>query len=265
MLKLDLDYITQILYDLRERMKFNLKTKGLFRPTWLFLCGACFLAFIAFFVAYYLYDTHGLSITALEYARSYYVKALYFVMPLLIGAAMIFTTDRFGVKAGLIKCASLPTALLFYTLPYYYIYYVFVTLDSLDALLFAILGSLLDCLVFYLEGALLCFIATYAAKRISQGRSRAFAITSDPFDFSSTFTVAVFIGVSFKAFITLIFMVVDTVGYLVEYSGTYRVSEITAMVLDYLFLLVMLVLSHLLVFAVKNRIQKRYERLYGND
>lgn len=242
-----------------------MKKVSIFRGLVWSLVGIFSLAFILYSVNLELW-LNDKSVGVLTSIESYLVTILYFVIPAAIGGAMISSVGALGLKGGLIRCLPLPLPLLIYAVPYYYIYsLLYLTQDSGRALLYACLIGLLECLVFYLEGALFFLISGAASGAIAKRRGDQARAELSAFDFSSPLTVGVFIAISIKALVMATLTIVDTVSYLIEYRGTYLVGEIVAIILDFVLIIAELVFAHCLLCFVARRVAKNYGKANQNE
>lgn len=197
------------------------------------------------------------SLPILTSIEAYLVTALYFVIPAIIGGAIIASVRARGLKIGLLHTLPLSLPHLVYAIPYYYIYSLaWLTQESGRALIYALLIGLLECLVFYLEGAVFFFISN----AIARGERELDVKNASASDFSNRLTAGVFIAIALKALVMLAFTLVDTIKYLIEYRGTYLVGEIVAITLDFALVIGELILSHFLLMLVMKKTAKSWEK-----
>ena len=226
-------------------------------PVWS-LVGIFSLAFILYSVNLELW-LNDKSVAVLTSIESYLVTILYFVIPAAIGGAISSSVGALGLKDGLIRCLPLPLPLLIYAIPYYYIYsLLYLTQDSGRALLYAVLIGLLECVVFYLEGVVFFLISGSISGAIARRRGIKGSSELSASDFSAPFTVGVFLAISIKAAVMITLTLIDTVGYLIEYRGTYLVGEIVAIILDFALIIAELIIAHYLLFFVAKRVARNY-------
>ena len=218
------------------------------------------LAFILYSVNLELW-LNDKSVAVLTSIESYLVTVLYFAIPAALGGAIASSVGALGLKAGLIRTLPLPLPLLIYAIPYYYIYsLLYLTQDSGRALLYALLIGLLECVVFYLEGALFFLISGSVSGAIARKRGIKGSSKLSASDFSDPFTVGVFIAISLKAVVMMTLTLIDTVSYLIEYRGTYLVGEIAAIILDFALIIAELMISHYLLFFVAKRVARNFDK-----
>ncbi len=237
-----------------------MEKKGNIRRTlWIFIA-AYAIAFILFYIAYLIYDYRRESITALEYIRYFYLEIIKFSLPLLAGGVLLGVGTYMGTSYVMKRGWVLSISSVIFSIPYYYLYYFAMTIDTAEAILFGLINTVFDCAVFHLQAFLVYFLARWLI-RIFAKKRKGDDITAEicehsPLDISRPMTKAFILIVTFKFVISFIIETIRTVGYLNEYSGTYRVEEILYLVASYLFLVAELLITHFLALSLKNRIIK---------
>ena len=220
------------------------------------------VAFAFYYAAVAVYDLLRISLPWLEYTRYYYVEATKFILPTLAGVLMIAAGRCLGTKYALTRGWVLSVPLVIYAIPSYYIYYLSSTFDSLEAIVFALLNTLFDCAVFYLQAVVTYFLVRFIM-RLHAKRARGADLSKlideyAPYDLSRSFSLALFITVAIRFLVLLVIEIVETVGYIGEYSGNYRVEEIIYMALSYVFLLCELLFTQWFSLFIKDRAIKNF-------
>ena len=236
-----------------------MKKTGILRGVVFSFVGVFSLAFVLYCINLELW-LNNKSVAVLTSIESYLVTILYFVIPAAIGGAIISSAKAVGVKAGLIRCLPISLPLLIYAIPYYYIYSLLqLTQDSVRALIYAVLFGLLECLVFYLEGVAFFYIANAICDAVSKRRGVQSVMDISASDFSNPFTVGAFAALSIKAFVMAVLTSIDTIGYLIEYRGTYLIGEIVTIVLDFVLIISELLLAHFILVFIMKWVGKNYD------
>ena len=241
------------------RIAKKLKKKGIIKRS-VFIFVIAYTAALLLFYFAYLLDGEGIKIEIYDYVRSFYTEAIRFIMPMLAGAVLIASHEKHGrayaLKHGIFL--SLPTAI--FSLPYYYLYYFYMTFDSLDALLYDLINTVFDCAVFYGQAVAALFLIRWLtlvfARRSGRSDFSELVLENAKLDLYTPVTLAVFTVSAIKFVILLLLELVNTINYLIEYSGTYRDDEITYIVFYYVFLIIEMLAAHLLTLSLKDKLLK---------
>ena len=221
------------------------------------------IAFALFYSAWIISDTLNIAIPALEYLRYYFLEAVNFTAPTLAGILTVAAGRLLGRKYALTRSWALALPLLIYAIPSYYLYYLSTTYDSLEAIVFALVNTLFDCAMFYLETLVTYFLVIWLT-RLHAKRARG-EDTSDlvdeyaPFDISSSISFATFVTVAIRFLVLLAIEIIGTVEYILEYSNSYRVEEIIVMSLSYVFLLAELLFTQWFSLYIKDKAIKNFK------
>ena len=220
------------------------------------------VAFALYYAAVVVYDLTNVTLEWLEYSRFFYLEAVKFILPTLAGVLMIAAGRCLGTKYALTRGWVLSVPLVIYAIPSYYLYYLSTTYDSLEAIVFALINTVFDCAVLYLQTVATYFLVRFII-RLHAKRARG-ADLSDlideyaPYDLSRSFSLALFITVAIRFLVLLVIEIVETVGYIGEYSGNYRIEEIIYMALSYIFLLGELLFAQWFSLFIKDRAIKNF-------
>lgn len=243
-----------------ERISRALKEKGLFKRPFLYLFAAYAIAFALFYVDYLLQDSLRIEFIPLEYFRYFYFNALSFAAPILAGAVLIGVGLAEGRSFALKKSWTLPLCILIYTIPYYYLYYFYITVDSIEAIVFGLINTVFDCAVFYLQSIIMFFALPRLTRAIAKKpvvEGDAALRESRPMDLSSPVSLAAFILIGIKFLVMLALEIVSTVEYLADFSGSYKIDEIVYILVSYVILLAELIATQYFIFFAKNRIEQK--------
>lgn len=236
----------------------HLKTKGIYG--WLTL--AFGLTNAAVFVLYYLFN-HISAISSAQwsvyiavYIVPFIASGLELLMPLVGAAVLLITRAFYGTKYTLLRAIPLSVMRIFYLLPYYYLYFVFDGYSSIEALLFGLLSSIPEIAVQYaLMLALFVIMRVLSQRRLGEGEALCQSLSSDGiFRLEAAGCFALF-GASLCAFAYLFVReCIDTVSFLIEYSGSYTVAEIIFITVSFLLDFALLFLYHICLRLVCRRI-----------
>ena len=207
------------------------------------------LALLVAFLIYYLpllYDT-GAAITYISY---FTVQLINTALPLVSAAVLILKASDSSTKK--IFKSALPFSLvrLPYLLPYYYCRFVVDYYDSLEAICLSAIYSLLLMLVFYIEVA----VYTIIIRKVLKKSDEAPILNAHPFDLDAPVTYSIAICAIIGFFIDLSFEIYDTVYYFIDYSGTYKLTEILYIILCFVLILVFAIVSHTVACFIKNKL-----------
>lgn len=191
------------------------------------------------------------------YASDLLQTAFGVLMPT-VGAAILFALSRrIRLRKLWLPALLLSAGRLFFSLPYYYLYYFGLGYDTPDSLLLSALGSLLAIALGFAETMALFFLA----KAVLKLRAKSFAVQSTPdlrpFDLSAPEALALLCASLPLCLYTLIGEIVRAVGYLSDYAGGYRVGEILYMTFCFLFDVGLFLLAPVCAAAVKRGIDRK--------
>lgn len=202
--------------------------------------------------------------------RYYFSEIWSFIMPaaaallVIIAYAMISTGE--AIKVGVMAALS---RVGFYLL-YYYMMYITEGFDSVESILLSVPTSLGSSLVTFIELSAFALIALLVLNRgaVAAGTTlREYVadglIIHDLFDVGVPSTLAIGV-ISLSAFgLRLIFTIINTVIFFVENGKSYTTPEILELLFSYLFALILLIITHLILSFIKRGIIK--SRAYTED
>ncbi len=214
------------------------------------------------FVLFYL-TTYVWGLEALIYVNgiiSQFVSASY---PLLV--AVILTVFEARERKSPAFLIAIPYALTYilYTAPQSYLEGFYSGYSTGDAVVYALISSLIYVTAVYLEIILLFLFITFAIKRLSGvKRAESYSLLGEinenkPFDFSRPVTVALFGASGIRFVYNLFIELIDTVRFLISYAHSFTFTEALYMILSYVSILLTLVLSYLLAFRFKQHLTEK--------
>jgi hypothetical protein len=237
-------------------MKLN--TKGLYLRLFSVFSVCEILLFLAFYLNNFIFEYTPV-IDTLEYIRRFVDDLIHFAIPC-VSAVTVHINYKIGARSDVFAgTAYLTLSRLFYTVPYYYLYHIYVGYDSIESIIASLTVSVIICAVTYLWILLLMLIAnislSFKCKRC--GTDQASALSEIEFidlNAPATFSCAAVVFVAFAAELTE--EIINTVIYLIDYSGTYRTSEIIYIAFCFVFLAVKLLCTHILAVLTRKIIFK---------
>lgn len=233
----------------------KLYSKNLYTKASLLLLLGYFVTFLSFYLANVLfYDT-----AVFSYLWYFVQKATFLLLPL-ISALLILTEYAYsGMKRALIALIPLSATKIMYSLPYYYLNFVYDPFyDSLDALLLALLRSFLEIIALYAFTLAVFFLMKFILDLASKKQEPHAALLSRPttLNFSDPVSLTFMVSslLAFLYFFTV--EIVDTVSVISRYSARLTGGEIVYMIFSYVFDVLLLALHYFALAYIKNYIVK---------
>ncbi len=214
----------------------------------------CFsVAILSFaeFLLYYIPNGFFYENTPLLYAASYLINFLEaLLVPL--SAMIIFLSKKTSIKSKILPCILISLLRVFYSVPYYYIYYVSDVFNSIEAILLAFLVSIFFLSFFFLQTFICILIMNYTEKR--SGGETCEREKTKLFDLENHLNFGIALSILFVFVIFFIREAIATVEYLTENASSYRSEEILTIVLSFLVLFVFSFIHYVITVKVKNKI-----------
>ena len=195
---------------------------------------------------------------------SYYVsKSVEFIAPPVIAAITFLVFADGGIKKAFTASLAISSARFFYSLPYYYLIFIYkYRYDSIESLCLSLGASLLIILLTSV-GALICVgAAIWVLKKSGVTAPDQIAdIAKDRVstDFLNKACMPITVFVLMRTAFSLVLEIIDTVLFFIEYGADYTAAEIITMLVNYVLILILLVASYLVCMAIKNAIVNRGE------
>ena len=228
---------------------FNPRLKHAFSITAACIALFSFVQFLLFYVPFgFFYESRWLLILSSHLTN--FFEAFFPV----VAALIIFLTRENALKNKIVPCILISLTRLFYSVPYYYIYYVSDVFNSIEAIILAFLVSVLYISFFFLQTFICIFIINYIEKRAKkEACDREFAKL---FNVDDHINFGIALSVIFVFVIFFIREAVSTVRYLIDNSGSYRTQEIVTIVFSYLLLFIFSFIHYIIAAFIKNRLLK---------
>ncbi len=226
------------------------------KPTYIFFAvtaGVNIFRFLLYYISTYVTESE-----AMIYISSYFSEISYMLLPLITSAFALCTYKERGFGKAMLVAIPFSITEFLYLFPYRTFELAYQGYEITVTLLFAILIALITIILNYLKALFLLFIIIFLTRIFAKRNSKAKSNFKESFsgggafDFSPPETKGIF-GASLTVFIFAITSeIIDTVSFLINYSGTYRTSEILYMLFRYIFIFAMLIISHALAYYVKS-------------
>ena len=234
----------------------NLKNK----LTYIFLAvaaGVNILRFLLYYISTYITES-----AAMIYISSYFSEITYMLFPLITAAFIHSTYKKHSFGKAMLLAIPFSLAEILYLFPYRAFELAYDGYEITVTLLFAILIALITVILNYAKALFILFIIIFLPRIFAKQKGKTkFHVKGElsdggAFDFSNPEAKGIF-GASLTVFIfAVISEIIDTVGFLLNYSGTYRASEILYILFRYIFILAMLIISHATAYYAKKQTEK---------
>ena len=211
-------------------------------------------AYLVSFLLYYL-SSYVIGASFLNYFTYFYQDTVTSLFTLIALSLILVKFSEKGCKAALIaeiKYALIP---MIYSLPYYAFRFAYLEYEIGAVILLSVGISLLYSITVYAIVALLLFIYNFAVKKLTRKKEKGARNSNvectennslSAFDFSIPHSVGIACAAGVVFVYNLIYEIIDTVGFLTSYSGTYTFGEIIYIMARYLFILFIFLISQYL-------------------
>lgn len=241
-------------------MKYE--TKKLVSRSFLIYAAVNVIAYIFAHVAYlFANDVIGIFF---EYLSFYLSKSVEFLAPPVLATLAFLIYSKSGVRDSVIFAFSVASARIIYSLPYYYIIFIYnYGYDSVESIIISLGASILVVLA-TVVGIIISVLAYYLLLKISCKRAGKDLedeikrpISQAPItDFLAGANLPVLTFAIVRFAFSLMLELVDTVTFLIEYHSDYRPSEIITILVNFTLLFILLVASYLIAAAIKNKLMQ---------
>ena len=222
------------------------------------------------------------------YASSMITDFVEFVMPIPF-AVLLYFTSRNSLSTLVQRTIYFALPKIVYILPYYYLYALSYGYDSVEGLLISLAVTAGGVIISALHVLLLYFVIGFAARRIAALKMRAtlphnydkkplgaieaefhdeiekdmdeYVYKRGVFDVSSPIIGGIFAASAVEFIYSLAVEIANTISYLVEYVGDYRLDEVIYIVLCFIMILIELFAAHALGYLTKIFITEKYKNL----
>ena len=233
----------------------KLYSKNLFTKASLLLVLGYFLTFLSFYFANVLFADKAF----FAYLWYFIQKATFLLFPLIAALLALIADAYIGLKKVFAVLIPLSLPKLIYSLPYYYLYFVYDPFyDSIDALLYSLIQSTIECIFTYAFTLIVFFVMRFILDSISKKNEPRSALLTKKtaLDFGDSVSVTFMITSLLSFLYFFIVEIVDTVSVISKYSGRLRGGEIVYMVFSYVFDVLLLAGFYFILASIKNYIVK---------
>ncbi len=191
----------------------------------------------------------------LGYIGHFASKFINSAMPVVSAAILTLTTYGSGFSKKLIWAIPLALAKIGYLLPY-----AFMIFSAQYEVYFATVISVIYTLVFMIlylaEITVYSLIICAFINRGFKNQKIKPTPVAPMLDLDAPVTLGVLFATLSRFVVDIILEIIDTIEYLVQYAGTYRLGEIIYMIFSYIAILLFAIATHFVACAVKNALAK---------
>ena len=207
------------------------------------------------FLIYYIIQLFFWDSDVAAYISHFSGRFFEFAIPIFAAALMLVKMPK-GKKMLLYAlCLALPR--LIYSLPYYYLRYVYDVYDSKEAIVLSLITNIAVILLLMLKTLLLYAVIRLLMKRAGTDEPK---FPLSPFDFDSPVVFGIMISALIPFVIELALEVYSTVSFFIEKGAKYRTDDIIFYCGSFVFLIASLILSHTLACLITNLIKRKSEK-----
>ena len=184
---------------------------------------------------------------AFEYISYYTTLALDFLAIPMLATVMLVLRARESAGRAFVHMILISTARIFYTLPYYYVAFIYnYRYDSLESILFSLVASVAIILISALVSIIYLAIAVHFLVRKAK-KNKSVNIPT-VYDVVKTPTTSDFLSTSG--------LPLTVFSFFIEYRLSYTAGEIVTILLNYVLLFLLLIAAYNLCARLKNRLAK---------
>lgn len=201
---------------------------------------------------------------AFEYISYYTTLALDFLAIPMLATVMLVLRARESAGRAFLHMIFISTARIFYTLPYYYVAFIYnYRYDSLESILLSLVASVAVILISALVSIIYLAIAVhFLVRKAKKNKSVNIPTVYDVVKMPTTSDFLSTSGLPLTVFSLLSFglhgvkELIDTVSFFIEYRLSYTAGEIVTILLNYVLLFLLLIAAYNLCARLKNRLAK---------
>ena len=231
-------------------MKLN--NRNLYTRASLILLLVHFATFLIMYLAEFIFKSGFF--TVLWY---YVQKTTFLLIPLVSGLLTLIADAFLGTRAALLRLIPLSLAKLIYSIPFYYLQFVYDTFyDSVDAILLSLLQSLIESIVLYIFSLIIFIMMKCFLWILNDGRSNRELLAKDTvLDFHDPVSATFMICTALCFVYWLVDEIITTVSTISSYA-TLTAGEIIYMLVSYVIDIALLALYYVALSRIKNAIIK---------
>ena len=216
----------------------------------LILGAGYFLTFIVYYLANYIYIGE-----AFYYAWQFIQRAVYLIMPIAAAVIILVRSAYSRISSAALYAIPLAAVRVLYFIPYFYLLVLTEGFDSVEALGYGTLISLVEAAVSYALTMLIFLAMRFVIVRRSGGADIGEVLAKRTvLDFGEPVSLA-FLSVAYGCFLYFFIKeIISTVTFISEYGFSYRTSEIIYTVLSYIFDILIPLFYYFVISLIKNRL-----------
>lgn len=231
----------------------NLNTPRIVRNSTGLFSLMAFSAFLIYYFECYIFDANA-NVT------SYYTEILFFLMPILAAVSMLPIFAKKGFALTLLTGFLYSLTWLLWFFPYYAFLYAYQYILIGDVLLLATIESLFMMFLFFIQTMLIflimiLFTRIFARKERGQFSFLKHLSKIGATDFSIPITAGIFVG-SIAMFVYKIVLLLNNEIIPGIVDGNYTTEKILILCARFIFLLALLIVSHILACKRKDKLIK---------
>lgn len=232
----------------------NFKSRGLTRNVSFCLLISYFLTFIVYYLANYI--LYGNSILA--YLQMILNKAIYLAIPFTASLAALILSSFVSTKTALISLIPLSLTRFIYSLPLYYLVFIYSSFDTFDSILLSLPVSILECVFIYVLSLGAFLLMRFIIRKAGGTKSYSEALSEKtPLDFKHPVSLA-FAIISLLSFALIFTNDAVSIIELISSSGAnLKASEIFYAVFLVIYDAALLFLQYFLLSFIKNMVIKK--------
>ena len=231
-------------------MKTNENT--LFKRTFILIAALYFATFLIYHLL-----IRMIGGVASAYIFFYFNEIVEFTLPLIAAISLFATYVLRGSGAVLLRAIPYSLATILFRFPYHAFEYAYEGIEIGGVMLFSTLSAIFSAVIAYIQTVVLYLLIRIVVERAGRKNrlpSGAPILTAEkPFDLEAPINRGIIAASGAMLVYKLVLEITDTVTYLINYAGSYRVEEIAYMTFRYIFLLALALGAHFLVASIKNR------------
>lgn len=229
------------------------------KNAFLILIGILSITNIICFVLYYVSSFLNSS-AVLIYAYVYFSEIAMIFLPQISAAFTLTVYAKKGINKALLYAIFCSLCEVFYIFPHRAFEFAYEGYEITSTLILSLFETVLTVTVACIEIIVLLLLIIFVTKIIAKYKGilnfdfNAALSEKEPFNFDKPLTAGIFSAACAVFVYSLVIEIIDTVSFLVNYSGTYRIGEILYILFRYVFILGLLIISHIITHYLKHRL-----------
>ena len=198
--------------------------------------------------------------TACAYIFFYFNETVDFILPLVAAAALFAGYEARGSAHALLRAVPYSLTAVLFKFPYHAFDYAYQGIEIDGVLLFSALNTILGVAVAYIQITVLYLLIRLVAERSRKSEAQPYSaplfVITKPLGLDAPINKGILASAAATFIYKLVFEIIDTVKFLINYRLSYQLSEIAYMTFRYFFLLSLAFGAYILTVLVKNGLLK---------